>query len=147
MLPATAALLSGAEAVVAAGLLAAAALTALTVPWATGLAESALAAAALLTSVLTAAVAVVVGRGTQARCACFGASSSRPLGRVHLARNLALLAVLGAGLAGTPLAQGHPAPAGAALAAAAGAVVSLLFVQSEELAGLFAPIPTSGRRG
>jgi hypothetical protein len=146
LLPAAAAVLAGAEAVAAAGLLGAAALAAAGAPWATAVAESALGTAALLISALTAGVAVVVRRGTRARCACFGVSSS-PLGRVHLARNLALVAVLGAGLVGSVLAQGRPAPAGAALAAGAGAIAALLFVQWEELAGLIAPIPTSGSVG
>lgn len=146
LLPVAAAVLAGAEAVVAAGLLGAAALAADRAPWAAAVAESALGAAALLVSALTAGVAVVVRRGTRARCACFGGSGG-PLGRVHLARNLVLMAVLGVGLVGSPLAQERPGPAGAALAAGAGAIAALLFVQWEELADLIAPIPTSGSRG
>jgi hypothetical protein len=141
LLPATAALLSGAEAVIAAGLIAAAVLTAVAAPGAIPLAEFALAAAALLASVLAAGVAVVMHRGTRARCACFGAGSGRPLGRAHLARNLTLLAVICAGLAGPPLAHGRPAVGTAVIAAAAGAVAAMLFIRWEDLAELFAPIP------
>ena len=75
----------------------------------------------LLTATLTAGVAVVIRRGTRARCACFGAGSTRPLGGAHLFRNLALLAVLAFGLASNPLGHGHPGPAGTLAAAAAGA--------------------------
>lgn len=143
LLSAAAASLSGAEAVIAAGLLAAAALTAAAAPSAAWITESALAAAAVLAATLVAGVAVVLRLGIHARCACFGAHASRPLGRVHLARNLSLLVVICAGSAGVPLAHGRPAPAGAVLAAAAGAVAALVFIRWEDLAELFAPIPPS----
>jgi len=105
------------------------------------LAEAALAAAAVLTAVLATGVVVVIRRGTRARCPCFGADSGRPLGRLHLLRNLSLLAVVGAGLAAVLLTRGHPALAGMAVAAAAGALAALLFIRWEDLAELFAPIP------
>jgi len=141
MLPAITAALCGAEAIIAAGLITAGALTAASAPGAIVLAEAALAAAAVLTAVLATGVVVVIRRGTRARCPCFGADSGRPLGRLHLLRNLSLLAVVGAGLAAVLLTRGHPALAGMAVAAAAGALAALLFIRWEDLAELFAPIP------
>src|SRR5580658_653827 len=141
LLPTAAASLAATEVVTAAGLLAAAALIAAPAPGATWLAESALAAAAALTAVLATGVGVVIRRGIQARCACFGARSTRPLGLVHLARNVCLVAVICAGLTGVPLAHGRPPLAGTILAAVAGALAALLFVRWEDLAELFAPIP------
>jgi hypothetical protein len=143
LLPAAAASLAGAEAVVAGGLLAAAALTAATVSGSTWLTESSLALAALLTSVLACGVAAVIRRGTRVRCACFGARSARPLGRVHLARNLSLLAVVLADLVAAPLAHGRPPLPGAMLAVMAGAVTALLFIRWDDIAALFARPPTS----
>jgi len=142
LLPAAAASLLAVEAALAATLLASAGLTAATAPAAARLAESALAGAAVLTAVLTAGVAVVIHRGTRARCACFGARSARPLGWVQLARNLCLLAVISGGLTGIPLARGH-APAAGAVLAAAGAVTALPFIRWDDIAGLFMPIATS----
>jgi hypothetical protein len=140
--PAVTALLPAAEAALAVGLLVAAGLTAVAAPGAARLAEPVLAAAAGLTAALAVGVAVVVRRGTRARCACFGARSARPLGRVHLARNLCLLAVICAGLATNPLTPAaHPVTGPVAgLAALAGAVAAVLFVRWDELAGLFLPI-------
>jgi hypothetical protein len=142
LLPVGVAALAGAEAVTAVGLASAAVLVAAAGTGASTAAEAVLAIACLLTFALAAGIAVVMRRGTKARCACFGASSSRPLGGVHLLRNLALLAVLAAGLASSALRHGHPSPAGTAVAAAAGAVAALLFIRWEELAELFAPIPS-----
>ncbi len=140
MLPTAVAALPGAEAVTAAGLAVAAGLAAAAGPGAKPAAETALTAAAVLTAVLAGGVALVMRRGTEARCACFGAGSGRPLGGVHLIRNLTLLALLVSGAAGSALGHGHPAPAGIVVAAAAGAVAALLFVRWEDLAGLFTPI-------
>jgi hypothetical protein len=145
-LPAAAAALAGTEAAVGAGLLAAAVLTAAAVPGASRLAASALSAAAALTAVLTAGVAVIIRRGTRARCACFGARADRPLGRVHLARNLSLMAVVLAGLAVVPLAHGRPPLAATMLAGGAGVVAALLFIRWDDLAELFAPVRTPSRR-
>ncbi len=138
-LPATAAALAGGEAAIGAGLAGAVAAELATgrgaVPWA----EAALALAAALTAVLAAGVAVVVRRGTQASCACFGARPGRPLGRAHLARNLVLLAALGTGLVTSPLAGGSGPPAAAALGVAAGSVAALVIIRWEDLADLFSP--------
>lgn len=140
VLPVTAALLAGAEAVLAAALTAAAVAVLAAAPGASWLAGSALAAAAGLMVVLLAGVTVVVRRGTRARCACFGASS-QPLGLTHVVRNACLLAVLAGGLAALPLAGGRAAVAGMALAVAGGLVLSLLFIRWDDLTGLFAPMP------
>lgn len=140
LLPMTAAALAIWEAIAAVGLAGAAVAAALSGPGASALAESALAAAAVLMAVLVAGVAMVVRRGTRARCACFGASSGRPLGRAHLIRNACLLAVLTAGLVGNPLRYDRPAPAGVVLAVVVGAAVALLFVRWDDLVGLFAPV-------
>lgn len=143
LLPVTVIALVGAEAVAAAGLTAAALAVTFAGPGSILFAELALAAAAGLTAALVAGVAVVIRRGTRARCHCFGAGSERPLGRAHLIRNLSLLTVAAAGLAGTPLAHAGLAPAAAAVAAIAGALAAQLFVRWDDLAELFAPIPSS----
>jgi hypothetical protein len=146
MLRATAASLAGTEAAVAAALLSADALIVAATPGAAWLAESALIVTAALTATLALGVAAVIRRGTTVRCACFGAQSARPLGPVHLARNLSLLAVICAGLVAAPLASGRPWPPAAALAALAGAITALLFVRWDDIAALFAPLPTASRR-
>ena len=105
-------------------------------------AETALALAAALTAVLAAGVAVVDPPRHPGALRLLRRRPGRPLGRPHLVRNLVLLAVFGAGLAAVPLAHGRPAPAGAALAAAAGSLAALLIIRWEDLADLFAPIPS-----
>jgi hypothetical protein len=140
LLPSIAAVLCWVEAAIAAGLLGAAALTAAAVSGAVPFAEFALAVAAGLSGVLAAGVAVVIRRGAHARCACFGAGSSRPLGRAHLARNLSLMAVVCAGLAAVPQPQPQPILIGRLLAAAVGGVAALLFIRWDDVADLLAPI-------
>jgi Methylamine utilisation protein MauE len=141
LLPVAAAVLAAAEAATAAALVAATVLVATAGSGVNVAAAAALTAAGLLTAVLAAGVAAVMRSGARARCNCFGAGSTRPLGGAHLFRNLALLAVLAAGLVGISLRHGHPAAVGVVVAAAAGAVAALLFIRWEELAELFAPIP------
>jgi hypothetical protein len=145
-LRAAAAVLAGAETVVACLAGAALAATALAagpaaVP-AAAYATAALAAGVLLTGVLTAGVATVVRRGTRARCACFGSATDRQLGGAHLAGDVSLLAMLVAGLVGDEL---RPLRAGAALPAVAVAVVAgiaagLLLMRFDDLAALFLPM-------
>ncbi|HEY6313854.1 MAG TPA: MauE/DoxX family redox-associated membrane protein [Streptosporangiaceae bacterium] len=135
----TAAALVGSEAVVA-GLAIAAVGTTTLLTGAAVVGEWALVGAALLTSVLAAGVATVMCRGTRARCACFGSSSGRPLGGVHLLRNVSLLVVLLSGLAGSELGHRRPELAGAAVAVAAGAVAGLLLTRFDDLIELFMPI-------
>ncbi|HEV2374734.1 MAG TPA: MauE/DoxX family redox-associated membrane protein [Streptosporangiaceae bacterium] len=142
-LPAGAVLLAGAEAVSAALLAVSAVWLWAGAPGATEAAELALAIGAALTSVLAGGVAVVVRRGTAARCACFGAASALPLGRVHLVRNVSLLAVLATGLA-LATAAARPPVAGAAVAAMAGILVALLFIRWEDLASLVTPLTPAG---
>ncbi len=135
-----AAALAGAEAAVA-GLCA----TALTMTFLSrqgglagpALTVAALAAAAALTAVLTAGVAVAVRRGVAAPCACFGSGGRAPLSGVHLTRNACLLAVLAAGAAGAEIERWQPGPAAAALAAAAGGVSALLLTRLDDLTALF----------
>jgi hypothetical protein len=143
---AAAASLASTEAAVALALLAADGLTISAAPGAAWLAESALIAAAAVTLTLALGVAAVVRRGTTARCACFGAQLGRPLGPVHLARNLSLLAVVCAGLVAAPLAAGRPSLPTAALAAVAGAIAALLFVRWDDIAELLGPMPTAARQ-
>ncbi len=47
-------------------------------------------AALALLGVFTAAIALHLARGDQVPCACFGATSARPVGLTAIARNLAL---------------------------------------------------------
>jgi hypothetical protein len=135
-----AAVLSGTETVIAAGLIVAAALTAAGMPGAIPVAGFALASTAFLTSVLAAGIALVIRRGTRAPCPCFGTAASRPLGWTHLVRNLSLLALVCIGLAGVPPAPEHPAAASAIVAACSGALGALLFIRWDDLVELFAPI-------
>lgn len=139
----TAASLAGAEAV-AAGL-ATAAITAAAWPHGSTLVtELALGGAALLTIVLAAGVATVMRRGTQARCACFGAGSGRPLGGPHLARNVGLLVILASGLIGNEFSHGRPGLAGAAVAVSGGVVAGLILTRFDDLIALFTPISPAG---
>lgn len=143
-LPAAAALLAGAEAVIAASLAVLAVVTGVAgEPGVLPAAQAALGCAAALTTVLAAGIVATVRSGAQARCACFGAKTGRPLGRVHLARNACLLAGLAAGLATGPLAHGHLAPPAAVLAAGTGSVAALVIIRWEDLADLFAPVPAA----
>jgi hypothetical protein len=146
-LPWATAALAVTEAGTAAGLLAAAALVDASTPAGVRAAQAALAVAAVLTAVLIAGVAVVMRRGVAARCACFGAASGQPLGTTHLVRNIVLLALLLAGLAGSPFAS-HATPTGAGVAAitalltaVAGGTVALVLIRWEDLAALVLPMP------
>ena len=49
--------------------------------------------AAMLFAVFTVLIVVNLARGRRPACACFGALTARPLGWVHVARNLALVAL------------------------------------------------------
>jgi hypothetical protein len=144
-LPAVAAVLAGAEVLIAVGATATAGYAlAAEPPAAAALARIALLAAALLAGALSAGVAVLVRRGTRARCACFGSSSARPLGAQALARNLALLVVFVAGfLASVPSPQ-DPAIAGSLVALAGGGITGLLLVHLDDLVELFGGSPGAG---
>lgn len=140
LLPATAAALAGGEAVVSAALAAAAILTAAALPGAVMVTALSLGGAALLTGILAAGVAVIMHRGTRARCACFGAALSRPVGKSHLSRNLSLLAVVAAGLTVNEIANSRPTAASVVVAAAAGAVMALLLIRLDDLITVFTPV-------
>jgi hypothetical protein len=139
LLPALAAALSGAEVAVAVAAVPAVAAAAVWLPGSRLLTVAALAAAASLAAVLAAGAAMVIHRGSVAPCTCFGTGAGRPLGRVHLIRNLSLLAVIAGGLVAASIAPGRPGVAGVLLAVAVGALASLLIIRWEELADLFVP--------
>ena len=140
LLPATAAVLAGGEAAVAAGLVAATALSAARLPGAVPVTTAALGTATALTGALAAGVTVIVRSGTRAACACFGARSGRELGGSHVIRNLGLLTVLIVALAGNQFRAGPPAPAAVAVAIGAGLVVALLVIGLDDIVALFAPV-------
>ncbi|HEX4088204.1 MAG TPA: MauE/DoxX family redox-associated membrane protein [Trebonia sp.] len=146
LLPAVAAALAGCEAVVAVSLAAATALTSVGATGAAAVTVSALGLAIALTGVLAAGVAVILSRGTRARCACFGSASERALGRPQLARNLGLLALLVVALACAVPGHGRPAAGAATVAVVAGAVGGMLLIRFDDLIALFAPISSESSR-
>ena len=145
-LPAAAAALAGCEALVTVSVLAAAGLTAANATGAAAVTVCALGLAIALTSVLAAGIAVILRRGTRARCACFGSASDRPLGRPQLARNLGLLALLVAALVCATDGHGQPPAGGATVAVIVGAVAGILLIRFDDLVALFAPISTQSPR-
>lgn len=99
-----------------------------------------LALAGLLLTVLTAGIALALHRGSEATCACFGATG-RPLRRRHLVRNGLLIGVVLAGLMMQTLAGHGTAPVGGAVVAVTGgAIVALILIRLDELVELFEPI-------
>ncbi|HET7018612.1 MAG TPA: MauE/DoxX family redox-associated membrane protein [Streptosporangiaceae bacterium] len=132
--PALAGGLAAAELAVALGL-GAAAITGARAPVALG-------AAALLTCLLIAGVAVMIRRGVRARCACFG--TSEPIGVTHLVRNLTLLGLVLAGLAASLSGAGTRQAAAAVMAVVAGGCLALLIVRWEDLAVLVTPVTPRG---
>ena len=111
------------------------------------LTPSVLLGGAVLAGALSTGVAIIVRRGTRARCACFGSASARPLGGAALVRNLALLVVLAAGSLASVLSRGDAALAGSLVAIAGGGIVGLLFVHLEDVAELFSGSAVSGSTG
>ncbi|WP_406329345.1 MauE/DoxX family redox-associated membrane protein [Streptomyces sp. NBC_00203] len=91
--------------------------------------------AVLLLAVFTGAIALVLRRGTQASCPCFGAAAT-PFGVRHLARNGVLVAVAVTGLATTG--PGSVAAGGVLLAVLTGAVAASLVVRLDDVIDLFA---------
>ncbi len=136
-----AAALAAAETALACGLAASVVAVAAGASVASMLATAALAGAAALAGVLACGVSWVVRQKTAARCACFGSRAARPLGREHVLRNTALLAVILGGLAGSRFLPGRPAIGGVIVAVAAGAVVAMLFIRWDDIFELFAPVP------
>lgn len=91
-----------------------------------------LCAACALLLVLTAGVVVIVRRRLTVRCRCFGAAGQ--LGVRHLVRNLVLLGVGAAGLAGTAMhADARVAWPGVVLAGGFGIVLSTLVIRYEDV--------------
>jgi hypothetical protein len=146
LLPGTAAALAACEALVTVSVVAAALLTAANATGAAAVTVSALGLAIALTSVLAAGIAVILRRGTRARCACFGSASDRPLGRPQLARNLGLLGLLVAALACATHSHGQPPASGATVAVMVGAVTGILLIRFDDLVALFAPISSGSPR-
>jgi len=90
--------------------------------------------AGLLLAAFTAVLARALRQGRRASCRCFGASAGS-IGPGHVARNGVLLTVTGLGL--LP-AGGVPAPAGSAVAIAAGLTAALLIISFDDIVELFA---------
>jgi hypothetical protein len=144
-LSSVAAALAAAEAVTA--VLAASGAGLLAVHWGLMVATVGLGAAALLAVVLTVGVAVVVRRGTRARCACFGATTVSQIGGAHLIRNGTLLAALATGLVALTSTAGRPAVGGVVLALAAAGTASLVLIRLDDIVELFrAPAASAGRQ-
>lgn len=140
MLSAVAVILVAGEAVTASVLAAGTGLVTAGASGARPFAEVGLGVAVTLTGALTAGVAAVISRGARVPCACFGARTGRPIGPVHLLRNLGLLAILAVAAALNPLSNGPLAVPSAAVAASAGAILAFVFIHWEDLADLFAPV-------
>jgi hypothetical protein len=108
-----------------------------------GLSWAGLAAAALLLSAFSAAVARVLREDERVACRCFGASDV-PLRPVHLVRNLVLTAVAAAGLVPALASVPLPEPGAAAASAAVGAFGGLVVVLIDDIVLLFSPsVPRS----
>jgi hypothetical protein len=140
LLSAAAAALVSCEALVALGAVTAAVLTAANMAGAAAIAVCALGLAVVLTAVLASGIAIILHRGTRARCACFGATSDQVLGRPHLARNIGLLVLLAAAVICTQGSHGHPTAGGIAIAASAGGLIGLLLIRFDDLIVLFVPV-------
>jgi uncharacterized membrane protein YphA (DoxX/SURF4 family) len=74
-----------------------------------------------------------VSGGTRASCRCFGASDS-PIGWLHVARNLVLIAV---GVAGVLIGPGSVSPAGAGVAVVGAWLAAVAVVFLDDLAAVF----------
>lgn len=94
-----------------------------------------LAAATGLLTVFAAGTTVAVIRRARVPCRCFG-PSARPLGVVHVIRNVVLAAAGGLGMA---IGRGQDlAPAGIAVTVAASVVCTLVVVRFDDIVDLFA---------
>lgn len=92
-------------------------------------------AAGLLT-VFTAAISTAIRRGRRAPCRCFGASAT-PLGRLHIVRNLALVAACLVGLSSALDSAGSvPHPGGLIISLGVAAIAALLVLRVDDLANL-----------
>ncbi|MDT0302462.1 MauE/DoxX family redox-associated membrane protein [Streptomonospora wellingtoniae] len=104
----------------------------------TVLRAAALSAAVLLLSAFTALAAYAARSGTAIPCSCFGRSNA-PLGWPHVWRNLALTGVALSGLVCTVAADpgAQIRPGGAAIAAVAALVVTVLTAFYDDIVDLF----------
>ncbi|MFI5784038.1 MauE/DoxX family redox-associated membrane protein [Nocardia sp. NPDC051570] len=103
--------------------------------------------AATTLGAFTTAITAGIRRGTTTGCRCFG-TSTHPVSRIQLARNLVLLAVTLTGLTAAALTLALPAgatvsAAGLWVAAGTGAVLGAVLTSFDELAELFTPTPPS----
>lgn len=102
--------------------------------------------AVLLLAGFAVAIGMVLRRGVQASCRCFGGSGAAPFRRHHIVRNVMLIAVAGAGVVAALAAPAMSWEA-VALGGVPGAVVALLVTRLDDLVELFAPAPpVSARR-
>jgi hypothetical protein len=85
------------------------------------------------------AIGLVLRRGVQASCRCFGGSGAAPFRRHHIVRNLVLVAVAVAGFVAALAGPALPWAA-VALAAVPALVVALLVTRLDDLVDLFAPV-------
>lgn len=85
-------------------------------------------------------IGLVLRRGVQASCRCFGGSGAAPFRRHHIVRNLVLVAAAGAGLVAA-LAEPSLSWEAVALAGVPGVVVALLTTRLDDVVELFAPAP------
>ncbi|GIJ59601.1 methylamine utilization protein MauE [Virgisporangium aurantiacum] len=85
-------------------------------------------------------IGLVLRRGVQASCRCFGGSGAAPFRRHHIVRNLVLVTAAGAGLVA---ALAEPAITWEAVALGGGpaVVLALLTTRLDDVVELFAPAP------
>jgi hypothetical protein len=85
-------------------------------------------------------IGMVLRRGVQASCRCFGGSGAAPFRRHHIVRNLLLVAVAGAGLVAA-LTEPPFRWEAVVLAGLPAAVLALLTTRLDDVVDLFAPAP------
>lgn len=102
-----------------------------------------LAVAASVLAVLSLGVALVLRRGTNAHCACFGAAE-RPLRALHLVRNGVLLLGAASALVLRVLTRGNEVAAiGAVLGMTSGAIAGAVLIRLDDVVDLFLPSHTA----
>jgi hypothetical protein len=104
-----------------------------------GLAAAGFAIAALLLAGFAVAIVVVLRRGVQASCRCFGGSGAAPFGRHHVVRNAVLTLIAGLGVYAS-LGQPTVDLQVLALAGPLGLVGALVTVRLDDLVDLFSPL-------
>jgi hypothetical protein len=103
-----------------------------------------LSAAALVLAVLSCGVALALRRGTNAHCACFGATE-RPLRGLHLVRNGVLLLVAASALVFLVITRGDDVESvGAVLGMTSGAIAGAVVIRLDDVVDLFIPPRTAG---